>query len=99
MKLEKNFVEEIAALKKQFDGIKSETEDFIQRAKGLSERGAHEAKEVLDSAKDNWHSIVSAFESSSIAKFFSKSKKKPTKKKVITKAKKVVKKAKKKIKK
>jgi hypothetical protein len=102
-----SIVEQIAALKSQFEGIKSETEKFIVSAKNLSDQGVDEAKDVLDSAKENWHSIVSTFEGSKIAKFFSKSKKsaakvknaKKTAKKVATQAKKTVGKAKKTVKK
>jgi uncharacterized protein YoxC len=88
---ENNFAAEIAALKQQFEGIRSETEHFIASVKELSDRGVGEAKDMLESAKDNWHSIRSAFESSSIAKFFSKAKK-PAKKKTVAKAKAKVKK-------
>lgn len=75
-KMNKNMLERVVALKKQFDGIKSDTEDFLIAVKKLSNEGADEAKEMIDAAKSNWQSIVSAFENSAIKKFFSKSKKK-----------------------
>ena len=91
-----NFVEEIAALKKQFENIRTETEEFLAAAKNLSDKGVDEAREALEAAKENWSGLVSAFESSKIAQFFSKGKKKAkakvkkpaTKKKMAAKAKK-----------
>ena len=67
-----NIAEDIAELKKQFDEIKTQTEHFLESAKSLSDKGADEAQDLLASAKANWQSIVSSFEGSSIAKFFSK---------------------------
>lgn len=85
-KLEKNIVQEIAALREQFDRIKADTEEFINSAKGLSERGVEDAKEMLGSAKANWNSIMTSFEKSPVAKFFSKANKKSAKKKTSSKA-------------
>ena len=83
-------INEISALKEQFDGIKVETEDFIKNLKRVSGSGAADAKELMEAAKKNWHSIVSAFEASPIAKFFGKAKKsaKKTAKKIAKKKKK-----------
>jgi len=99
---ENNFASEIAALKQQFDGIRAETENFVASVKTLSDRGVGEAKEMLESAKDNWHGIKAAFEGSTLAKLFTKAKKKIAKKKAAPKkakvaAKKLVKKATKKV--
>ena len=100
-KLESNFASEIAALRQQFDGIRAETESFLSSVKTLSDKGVDEAKEMIESAKDNWHEIKAAFEASSVAKFFSKpkAKKKTAKKKSApqSKAKKLVKQATKKV--
>ena len=68
-------LDEIAALKTQFQRIKSETDDFIVNLKRASKEGAAEAKELVEAAKENWHSIVNAFEASPMARFFGGEKK------------------------
>ena len=94
---EKAVLDEVAALKTKFENIKKETEEFIVSAKHLSNTGAKEAKELIDSAKKTWQSISTSFGGSKIAGLFSKAKK--SKKKVVSQAKKAVKKTKKTVKK
>ncbi len=73
-------LDEILALKQQFEKIKSETEHFIAAAKELSDRGLNDAKDLIESAKDNWQSIIASFGVSSLSNLFGKVKS-PIKKK------------------
>jgi hypothetical protein len=86
--LEQNIAQEIAALKEKFEKIKAETEEFLASVKTLSDKGVGEAKDLIERAHEPWHSIVSAFESSSVAQFFNKGKKKVAKAKSKSAAKK-----------
>ena len=81
-------LEEIAALKEKFNNIKKESEEFLVRAKKLSDTGIHEAKELIEMAKANLKSFPSSF--AEISQLFSKvsgpgAKATPTQKKVSSK--------------
>ncbi len=77
--------DEIAALKEQFLRIKKDSEEFVIKAKHLSDTGMNEAKELLESAKSNWNSITKSL--SEFSNLFSKSKAKPVVKKATSKKK------------
>jgi hypothetical protein len=51
-------IQEVKELKDLFERIKADTEEFIRRAKALSETGAHEAKDLVEAVKNNWQSVL-----------------------------------------
>ena len=66
-------LDEIIALKEKFNMIKEESEEFVSRAKKLSDSGMHEAKDLLEAAKTNWHAMTGSLVD--FTKLFSKSSK------------------------
>jgi hypothetical protein len=97
--IENKISEEVTALRQKFENLKSQTEDFVTSAKHLSETGVHGAKEILESAKENWQTILSTFGGAKISGLFSKAKKSAAPKKAKKAASKSVKKVVKKLKK
>ena len=63
-------MDEVIELKNKFENIKNETEEFIVSAKRLSDTGLKEAKELIESAKANWKSILVSFGEAGISKIF-----------------------------
>ncbi len=70
--------EENAALNEIYNNIKNDSKEFVTRVKKLSDSGMHDAKELLESVKSNWHFLVKSL--SEFSPLWSKAKKAKVKK-------------------